>query len=103
MDETMQENSSSVSKLKLIVKQEVQVYLAAIEDCGDVDPLIWWNENKCKYPNVAKVARKWLAAPAPSERVFLICGLVDTARRSRINGESLEKQVFFHNNYSKFK
>ena len=51
--------------------------------------------------NVAVVARKWLSVPAtstPSERVFSICGIVNTAKRSRLSGKSIENQVFIHNN-----
>ena len=27
-----------------------------------------------------------------------ICGIVDTAKRNRLNGKSIENQVFIHNN-----
>ena len=43
-------------------------------------------KNKHVYPNVATLARKWLSVTAtstPSERVFSICGIVDTARQNR--------------------
>ena len=34
----------------------------------------------------------------PGERIFSICGIVDTARRNRLNGKSIENQVFIHSN-----
>jgi hypothetical protein len=33
--------------------------------------------------------------------VFSICGVVDTARRNRLGGESISAQVFVHNKLSK--
>ena len=54
-----------------------------------------------RYPNVAVVAHQWLSVPAtsiPSERVFSICGIVNTAKRSSSSGKSVENQVFIHNN-----
>ena len=64
--------------------------LIATEECiyqkSEIDPLEFWRENKHIYPNEAKCARMWLSAPAtstPSERVFSICGIVDTARQNR--------------------
>ena len=58
-------------------------------------------KNKHVYPNVATLARKWLSVTAtstPSEGVFSICGIVDTARRNRLNGKSIENQAFIHSN-----
>lgn len=87
------------AKFKLGLSQEIKAYL--LEDCSD-SALKWWHHNRFRYPNVARVARKWLAVTAtstPSERVFSICGLVDTCKRSKMLGESTEAQVFVHNNY----
>lgn len=87
------------AKLKVSLSQEVEAFV--LEDCKE-NPLNWWNQNRFRYPNIARVARKWLAVTAtstPSERVFSICGLVDTAKRSKMLGESIEAQVFVHNNY----
>ena len=76
--------SKTLEKAKYQAKQEVLLYLIATEECmypkPEIDPLEWWRENKHIYPNVAKCARMWLSAPVtstPSERVFLICGMVD--------------------------
>jgi len=58
------------------------------------------------FPDVARVARQWLSVPAtstPSERVFSICGLVDTVKRSNLLGESIQKQVFLHKNMDEVK
>jgi hAT family C-terminal dimerisation region len=65
-------------------------------------PLEWLGKNKSKYPNVAVGSRKWLsvcATSTPSERVFLISGLIDTPKRSTLTGEAIYKQVLIQNNW----
>lgn len=96
-------NSDELKKaqLKVVIMQEVQAYLVETEHVQNCNPLEWWRVSSAKYPNVAACARKWLSVPAtstPSERVFSICGLVSTCKRSRLIGESIEAQVFLHNN-----
>ena len=90
---------------KYQAEQEVLSYLIATEECiypkSEIDPLEWWRENKHIYPNVAKCARMWLSAPATStssERVFLICDVVDTQKQKRLSGKSIKNQLFIHNN-----
>ena len=96
---------TSIEKAKAEAKQEAVSYLNATESCvypkAKLDPLQWWRDNKQKYPNVAKCARKWLSVPAtstPSEHVFSICSILNTAKRSRLNGKSIEDQVFILTN-----
>ena len=92
-----------LERTKIHVTHEVQSYLLGIQSLHNPKPLKWWSVNNTKYPLVAKAARKWLSVPAtstPSERVFSICGIVDTAKRTRLLGESVEAQVFLHNNYN---
>ena len=87
-------------------KQE-KSYLVDIESsCAteNLNLLEWWSKNRLQYPNIAVVSCKWLSVVAtstPSECVFSICGVVDSARRSKMTGESIQKQVFLHNNYYK--
>jgi len=91
-------------KMLSLVTHEVTSYLCEVESRNVKSELLWWKENHIRFPNVARVARKWLgvvATSTPSERVFSICGVADTAKRSRMTGESIEKQVFLHNNYFK--
>ena len=88
------------AKLKVSLVQELKAYLLE-ENCKG-NPLEWWRQNCFRFPNIARVARKWLAVTAtstPSERVFSICGHVDSCKRSQMLGESIEAQVFVHNNY----
>ena len=88
-------------KCRSLVKHEVHAFLIETQTSNNMDPLMWWKAKHFNYPNVARVAQKWLsvlATSTPSERVFSICGLVDTTKRSNLLGESIEKQVFLHNN-----
>ena len=62
-------------RLKIIAGQEVERYLAEIDNKTDerLDPLKWWCSNCSRYLNVAFAARKWLSVSGtstPSERVF---------------------------------
>ena len=71
----------------------------------EFDAIEWWRKNRTRYPNVALAARKWLSVTGtstPSERVFSICGIVDGTKRSSLLGESIETQVFVHNNYEQY-
>ena len=64
---------------------------------------VWWGvENGFKYPRVAVGARKWLSVcstSTPSERVFSICELVDTPKRSKLPVDAIHNQVFIHSNW----
>ena len=104
------DKSRDMEMVKVQAKQEALSYLMAVETVATgriklskLDPLDWWQENKTKYPHIAVLARKWLSVPAtstPSKRVFSICGIVNTAKRSKMNGKSIENQVLIHNNQS---
>ena len=61
--------------------------------------------NGGKYQDLARVARNWLVVletSTPSERMFSICGLVDTSEGLILLGVSIEKQVFHYNNIKNF-
>jgi len=94
-------------KHRNLVRHEVNAFLIETQTLNDMDhPLMWWKAKRFNFPNVARVARKWLSVPAtsnPSERVFSIRGLVDTAKRSSLLGESIQKQVFLYNNMDEVK
>ena len=61
------------------------------------DPLQWWRERSHMYPFLAAVARDVLAIPATSadaERLFSKTGLVDTAKRNRLTGDTVTLLVW---------
>ncbi len=52
------------------------------------NPTAWWKENSSRFPNLAKLAKKYLCIPAtsvPAERLFSTAGNIVTARRASLN------------------
>ena len=65
------------------------------------DPLRWWNNNKDKFPLVAKLARKYLAmqvSAAASERVWSLAGNVESKKRMSLDPETLHQVLFIKSN-----
>ena len=60
------------------------------------DPLQWWRNNKHIYPNVAKVARKYLATSVPSERLFSKAGELVLQKRSSIKPKNVDMMLFLN-------
>jgi len=58
----------------------------------DLDPLLWWKEKRNNYPRVS------LSTSTTSERVFSICGFVNSAKRNRLKENAVAAQVFLYNN-----
>ncbi|GMF29752.1 unnamed protein product [Phytophthora fragariaefolia] len=67
---------------------EFTLYLSAIKTVrSNDDPLLWWRVNRAKFPNLSRIARKWLGAVAtsvPSERAFSTSGNILTVKRSSL-------------------
>lgn len=63
----------------------------------DDDPIAWWKCNKNSYPNLFKLAMKYLCAQAtsvPSERVFSKSGNIVEDHRTVLTPEHVEELVF---------
>jgi hypothetical protein len=101
----MHSTSSSLSSELQRYKMEPILYKYIWKEnkiVGKNNPLKWWQENECKYPNVAKLARAVLCIPAtsaPSERVFSTAGRTISAERSRILPDNAADLIFLHDNY----
>lgn len=79
------------------------------------DPLIpfhtgssyrWWNENKLRFPSLAKLAQRYLSAPPTSvrsERLFSTAGNLYSDRRSRLAPERAEILLFIKSNFELIK
>lgn len=79
------------------IEQEWNMYLEEPECSYDEDPLQWWRERKAKYPNVVRLARKYLCIPATSveaERTFSALGLLLSKRRLAMTAEHASMQMF---------
>ena len=76
------------------------------ENClkNDKDVIIWWEENKNKFPLLFQLSLKYLCIPATScasERVFSKAGEIVSAKRSRIKPNHVNNLIFLNKNYSK--
>lgn len=83
------------------LKEEVCAYMAKKCTSVDSDPLSWWKCHESLYPNLAVLAKSYLAIPAtsvPSERVFSTAGDIVTATRSALSTDSVDKLVFLKKN-----
>ena len=87
------------AKLNLIAAQEVEAYLMEVNGCknSNFDPLEWWCMKQNRFPIVTHAARKWLSVSGtsmPSERIFSICGIIDTARIPACLGNQSKTKYF---------
>ena len=65
----------------------------------DSNPLVWWKEYTETFPNLAQVARRYLAMPVtsdPLERPFSVSGQVVTVTRNRLHPETVTLLVLVH-------
>ncbi|CAM4502813.1 unnamed protein product [Leuciscus chuanchicus] len=89
--------------LSQIVEDEVASYRLADSIGVDADPFMWWKTNECKFPHVAKAAKRLLCVPGtsfPSERIFSTAGDIVSANRSRLAPDSVDRLIFLHKNLS---
>lgn len=81
--------------------EEFDKFCAEATVAEGINPFDWWVVNKSRFPNVAVVARQYLAIPATSvasERLFSKCGLVCSDRRAALNPQHLEQLVVLSHN-----
>lgn len=85
-----------------IVQQEIERYLQAPQPDVDSDPFDWWKINETIYPNLAKLAKKYLCICATSttaERLFSTSSDTVTCKlRSCHNPDKVNMQVFLAKN-----
>ena len=69
------------------------------------DPLAWWEAHCNAYPNIAILAKEYLAVPAssaPSERVFSTSKNIQQKKRWRLLPSRLEEIIFLKHNQAVF-
>ncbi|KAJ8358517.1 hypothetical protein SKAU_G00150420 [Synaphobranchus kaupii] len=65
------------------------------------DPLAYWRNNHGRFPDLAKMARKYLSAPCTStdsERLFSAAAHVLDEKRNRLHCDKAEKLLFIKKN-----
>ena len=91
---------AAAASAQLSITDEIDQYLALEE--LDVATLDWWKQNSVRSPDVAILARKYLAIPcssAPAERVFSHqAKMVYSRSRLRMAAETLSYLAFLHCN-----
>ena len=85
------------------MRNEIQTFLR--EETCQVNPLVWWKTNCHRYPNVSKLAKRFMSAPpssVESERLFSIGGNIYSAKRNRLTSEHGESLMFLNFNLRAF-
>ena len=83
--------ASTASELDQFAK-----YLAYDVAKKDVDPLVWWRAHKFELPDLARMARQFLAAPASTagvERAFSAVGQMHTDLRKCVSEGTIEHSM----------
>ena len=82
------------------IEHEMRQYLHdKVTRVSTRNPLMWWKNNAGKFPQVAKLARKFLCImgrSVPSERVFSIAGLTITKTRSQLDPDAADQIIFMN-------
>jgi hypothetical protein len=97
-------HTKRISNRDKLVK-EMDMYMEEPNITEHENPFTWWAANSSKYPNVANIARVYLAVPATSvesERLFSKCGLVCSDRRLSLSPQHVEHLVFLSKNMPVF-
>jgi hypothetical protein len=93
--------SFMMSKSSKPQNDELRRYLQEpADECAS--PLDWWQQNQCRFPRIAIVARRLLGIPAtsvPSERIFSCAGLIVNKLRNRLTCDLVDKIIFLNKNY----
>ena len=95
------ERTNDTATFKDIVQSELLRYKTEPSISVDQPPLHWWSVHQHLYPNVSKLARKYLcvvATSVPSEQLFSTAGNVLSVKRTTLLPENVEKLIFLHDN-----
>ena len=104
------ERASSVSSTSdNTLRSEISSYLlekdldVKANDGSNNNPLDWWKVKNQQYPQLAKLAKKFLCIPAssaPSERLFSKAGITISNRRNRLHPGTAESLLFLSENFT---
>jgi len=80
-----------------IWKQDINLYQSLPKAPPKADPLLWWKNNQFQFPNLANLARIYLAIPASQascERLFSIAKNDITETRTSLLPDLVESLLF---------
>ena len=98
-DEIPLPSPPSVSEAR--VEEAFHLYWDEPRISQDSDPFIYWQQNTSRHPEVSSIAKITFSCPSgsvDSERLFSTAGNVINARRTRLNPENAEDQIFLAKN-----
>ena len=84
---------TSLDDLDILIKQ----YVDHVATKTYEDPLLFWKYHESQFPELAKLAKKFLGVPASSaavERMFNVSGHIFTNRRRKTGIELFQNLVF---------
>lgn len=89
----------------IMVTRQLKLYRDIDNVSVDVngDPLAWWAVNAHQFPNVAKIARRYLCCTAtsvPCERLFKAAGGIVRKDRASLSGKRVDDLLFLHGQLS---
>lgn len=91
--------------IKSKLQDELTAYKQAVlEICDSVKPLTFWFSNRIRFPELFKIAIKYLSIPGNSvdaERSVSQYNLINTCRRQNMTEDNLTNHVLLVNNSKK--
>ena len=95
------EDDDSSHNSRGTLSEEFDNYLKLTPLKSSDNCLEWWSHNSLQFPNLAKLAKKYLCVPAtsvPAEQIFSIAGEVVNNKRSSLKPENVDMLVFLNKN-----
>ncbi|KAJ4924591.1 hypothetical protein JOQ06_003544, partial [Pogonophryne albipinna] len=104
-NEIMEENTTPNRLVTSSTAQQLDDYLSEVPIPRSENPLGYWRNKQDRFPDLAKVARKYLSAPCTStdsERLFSAASHVLDEKRNRLMADKAEKLLFIKKNLPLF-
>ena len=94
--EDEEDDSTVFTTLEEFDKYLKETPLKSSENC-----LEWWFKHNHAYPNLAKLAKRYLCIPAtsvPAEQVFSVAGVIVNTKRTSLKPENNDLLIFLNKN-----
>ena len=96
-ENTLSREDELIREVDLYLRENITEKEAGVQGAA----LKWWGEKQRLYPNVARLAKRYLACPAssvPSERIWSLAGNIVTKKRSCLSPENINMLIFLNKN-----